>query len=81
MPRHSITAPDLDLPGVPMTLSAWLASVGDMVVEGDRVAEILAGDVTVDVESPATGILAEKLVVVDDQLNVGQPIAVVFSRN
>jgi 2-oxoisovalerate dehydrogenase E2 component (dihydrolipoyl transacylase) len=81
MPRHSITVPDLDLPGVTITLSAWLASVGDMVMEGDRVAEILAGNVTVDVESPVTGILAEKLVAVDDRLNVDQAIAVVVSRS
>jgi len=80
MTRHSIIVPDLDLPGVPVQLSAWLASVGDMVVEGDRVAEVLAAEVTVDLESPATGVLAEKLAAVDDTLAVGQVIGVVVSR-
>lgn len=80
MNRHSILVPNLDLPGTPLTLSAWLANVGDRVVEGDRVAELLAGAVTVDLESPATGILAEQLVAVDDPLAVGQAIGVVVSR-
>jgi pyruvate/2-oxoglutarate dehydrogenase complex dihydrolipoamide acyltransferase (E2) component len=80
MPRHPILAPDLDLPGTPMTLSAWLASTGDRVVEGDRVAEVLAGAVTIDLESPATGILAEQLTTVDETLSVGQAIGIVISR-
>jgi pyruvate/2-oxoglutarate dehydrogenase complex dihydrolipoamide acyltransferase (E2) component len=80
MTRHPILVPDLDLPGTPIMLSAWLASVGDRVVEGDRVAEILAGPVTVDLESPATGILAEQLAAVDDVLAVGQTIGMVASR-
>ena len=80
MTRHPILVPDLDLPGTPIALSAWLAAAGDRVVEGDRVAEILAGPVTVDLESPATGILAEQLVAADDELAVGQTIGIVVSR-
>lgn len=80
MTRHPILVPDLELPGLAIILSAWLASVGDRIVEGDRVAEILAGPVTVDLESPATGILAEQLCAVDDVLAVGQSIGVVVSR-
>jgi pyruvate/2-oxoglutarate dehydrogenase complex dihydrolipoamide acyltransferase (E2) component len=78
--NHPILVPDLDLPGTPITLSAWLVGTGDHVVEGDRVAEVLAGPVTVDLESPATGILAEQLVAVDDVLAVGQSIGIVASR-
>jgi len=80
MNRHPIVIPDLDLPGTTLTLSSWLVSVGDRVVEGDRVAEILADAVTVDLESPATGILAEQLAAVDDTLSIGQSIGVVLSR-
>jgi pyruvate/2-oxoglutarate dehydrogenase complex dihydrolipoamide acyltransferase (E2) component len=80
MHRHSILVPDFDLPGTPLLLSAWLVSTGDRVVEGDRVAEVLAGAVTVDLESPATGILAEQLVAVDDTLSPGQAIGIVISR-
>jgi pyruvate/2-oxoglutarate dehydrogenase complex dihydrolipoamide acyltransferase (E2) component len=72
--------PDFDLPGTPITLSVWLVRIGDRVVEGDRIAELLAGPVTLDLESPATGILAEQLAAVDETLAVGQAIGVVVSR-
>lgn len=80
MPRHPITVPDLDLPGLPIKLSGWLSGIGDRVMEGDRVAEILCGPALVDLESPATGILAEQLAAVDDELAIGQPIGIVVSR-
>ena len=78
--NHPILVPDLELPGFPITLAGWLVSAGDRVVEGDRVAEILCGPAVVDLESPATGVLAEQRVGVDDVLAVGQTIGIVVSR-
>jgi pyruvate/2-oxoglutarate dehydrogenase complex dihydrolipoamide acyltransferase (E2) component len=80
MQRHSIQVPDLGLPGMPIQLSGWLSGVGDRVVEGDRVAEVLCGPALVDLESPATGVLVEQLVAVDDVLTIGQTIGIVVSR-
>jgi pyruvate/2-oxoglutarate dehydrogenase complex dihydrolipoamide acyltransferase (E2) component len=67
--------PDLDLPGVAVVASAWHASVGQKVVEGDRLVEVTAGDVTIDLSSPASGILAERCVTIDDPLQTGQLLA------
>jgi len=67
--------PDFDLPGVPPIVSAWHAKRGQRVIEGDRLIEISAGDVTVDLSAPATGVLAEQCVKIDDQLTVGQLLA------
>ena len=67
--------PDLDLPGVPICASAWHANVGQRVVEGDRLIEVTAGDVTVDLSAPASGVLHEKCVKTDDRLEVGQLLA------
>jgi pyruvate/2-oxoglutarate dehydrogenase complex dihydrolipoamide acyltransferase (E2) component len=67
--------PDLDLPGVPVTASAWHASVGQRVVEGDRLLEIVAGDVVVDLPAPSTGVLVEQCVRIDDRLEVGLTLA------
>jgi pyruvate/2-oxoglutarate dehydrogenase complex dihydrolipoamide acyltransferase (E2) component len=80
MIRHPITVPDLDLPSTPLVLYAWLVREGDLVVEGDRVAELSAGEVVVDLESPATGIFIQKLAAADDRVAVGQAIAWVVSR-
>ncbi len=80
MTQHPLIVPDLDLPGVPISLSAWLVNVGDLVVEGDRVAELLAGEVTFDLESPVTGIVVEKFVQLEEPLTVGQEIGTVVAR-
>ena len=67
--------PDLDLTGVPITVSTWHAAVGQRVVEGDRLIEVTAGDVTIDVPAPASGVLSERCVTTDEPLTVGQVLA------
>jgi pyruvate/2-oxoglutarate dehydrogenase complex dihydrolipoamide acyltransferase (E2) component len=67
--------PDFDLPGVPVLASAWHASVGQRVVEGDRLIEVVAGDVVIDLSAPASGVLIERCVTTDDRLEVGQVLA------
>jgi pyruvate/2-oxoglutarate dehydrogenase complex dihydrolipoamide acyltransferase (E2) component len=49
--------------------------VGQRVVEGDRLIEILAGDVTVDLPAPTSGVLLERCVEVDETLQAGQVLA------
>src|SRR5947199_9538118 len=67
--------PDLDLPGVPVIGSAWHAKAGQRVIEGDRLIEVVAGDVVVDLSAPATGVLAEQCVRIDDRPTIGQILA------
>ncbi len=67
--------PDLDLPDTPVTVTVWHAAVGQHVVEGDRLIEVTAGDVTVDLSAPASGILIERCVRTDDRLSIGQILA------
>jgi pyruvate/2-oxoglutarate dehydrogenase complex dihydrolipoamide acyltransferase (E2) component len=67
--------PDFDLPGVAITVSTWHATSGQRIVEGDRLLEVTAGDVTIDVAAPVSGILAERCVTIDEPLTVGQLLA------
>jgi 2-oxoglutarate dehydrogenase E2 component (dihydrolipoamide succinyltransferase) len=67
--------PDLDLPGVPITACSWHANTGERVTEGDRLLEIVAGDVAVDLPAPASGILVERCVATDQPLETGQLLA------
>ena len=67
--------PDFDLPGVAMAVSTWHAAIGQRLVEGDRVLEVTAGEVTIDVAAPVSGILAERCVTIDELLTVGQLLA------
>jgi len=60
---------------MPVRLSLWLVPEGADVLEGDRVAELLVGGATVDLEAPVTGRLVVQLVDEDDPLTPGAVIA------
>jgi pyruvate/2-oxoglutarate dehydrogenase complex dihydrolipoamide acyltransferase (E2) component len=75
--RHPLVLPDLGLPGVSIVASVWLVEEGSAVVAGDRLLEVLAGSVTVDLPSPASGVISQLLVAEEDELEVGQVLAVV----
>jgi len=75
--RIELRMPDLDLRGTIVTACSWHAAVGARVVEGDRLLEVLAGEVTVDLAAPASGKLVERCVEVDEQLKINQVLAVI----
>jgi pyruvate/2-oxoglutarate dehydrogenase complex dihydrolipoamide acyltransferase (E2) component len=75
--RIELRMPDLDLPGTNVTVSSWYAAAGSRVVEGDRLLEVLAGEVTVDLAAPASGTLVERCVDIDEQLHINQLLAVI----
>lgn len=76
VPRSAdVVLPDLDLPGVPHVVTSWFASEGQNVVEGDRLVEITAGDVTIELAATLTGLLVERCVYLDNRLVSGQLIA------
>jgi pyruvate/2-oxoglutarate dehydrogenase complex dihydrolipoamide acyltransferase (E2) component len=65
-----ITMPELGMPRA--TLSLWFAEPGELVYEGDRLVEILAGPATFDVSAPATGRLLERFALANDPVSAGQ---------
>ena len=69
--------PDLDILSQIPTVSCWLAPLGSRVVEGDRLIELLAGEVVIDLAAPATGRLAEKQVAAGDSVTPGHVLAVI----
>jgi len=69
--------PNLDLGTTIVTACSWHVAVGARVVEGDRLLEVLAGEITVDLAAPASGRLTERCVEVDQQLTLGQRLAVI----
>ena len=68
--RYKIVLPELGLPH--MTVSSWLVERGKPVIAGERLVEILADGVTVDLPAPASGTLVKTLVSEDDPVVVGQ---------
>ena len=70
--------PDLGLAETPVVVSRWHVAVGQVVIEGDRLLEVLAGNVTVDLPAPASGILSETLVAPQEPLTAGQTLAIIL---
>jgi len=77
MSRHNLVLPDLGLSGTTVTASVWLVEVGSEVSQGDRLLEILAGSVTVDLPSPVSGVLIAQHVMEEDELMAGQVLATI----
>lgn len=67
-----LVLPDLGLTDILVRTSLWLVPRGSFVREGDRVLELLAGEVTFDVVAPATGVLCAQHTEEDDILREGQ---------
>ena len=68
--RRRLILPELDLPHV--TVSMWLVGRGQRVTAGERVVEVLADGVTVDLPAPVSGVLVRQCVGEDDPVVVGQ---------
>jgi pyruvate/2-oxoglutarate dehydrogenase complex dihydrolipoamide acyltransferase (E2) component len=78
--HHNLLLPDLGLGDRPITVSLWLVEVGSEVAEGDRVVELAADSVTVDLPAPASGRLVETLAVEDEEVQIGQVLGVIESE-
>lgn len=73
----ALVLPELGAGSVPILVGQWLVEIGREVLEGDRLLEIVAGSATVDLPSPASGVLREMLVCEDERLVVGQVLGVI----
>eukprot|EP00884_Botryococcus_braunii_P009503 jgi/Botrbrau1/18554/Bobra.0367s0005.1 len=61
------------------TISAILKNAGDKVDEDEPIAQIETDKVTFDVRAPQAGIIQQVLVKVDENVNVGQVVAILGS--
>ncbi len=60
-------------------LLQWLKSPGDSVTKGEPLMEIETDKTTVEIEAPATGVLANVTAQVGDDIPVGQRIAIILA--
>jgi pyruvate/2-oxoglutarate dehydrogenase complex dihydrolipoamide acyltransferase (E2) component len=75
--RHELLLPDLGFGDRPVRVSLWLVDQGREVTQGDRLLEIVADSVTVDLPSPASGVLVATLVSDDEPLRIGQTLGII----
>jgi pyruvate/2-oxoglutarate dehydrogenase complex dihydrolipoamide acyltransferase (E2) component len=76
-PRVPLVLPDLGLSDYPITTSMWLVERGRRVAAGERLLEVLAGCATIDLPSPADGVLVEQLVGEDEPVRTGQVLGMI----
>ncbi|MCE2727757.1 MAG: lipoyl domain-containing protein [Planctomycetaceae bacterium] len=72
--RARLVVPEFGL-DVPLAVAVWLVPQGSAVIEGDRVVQLVAGGVTIDLEAPVTGRLAACLVEEDEPVATGTVLA------
>jgi len=75
--RNEVVLPELHCPHP--RLSVWYARIGDTVLAGERLVEILVDGATVDIPAPETGHLRECHARIDDILTAGQLLAIIES--
>jgi 2-oxoglutarate dehydrogenase E2 component (dihydrolipoamide succinyltransferase) len=78
--RHELVLPDLGLGAQETVVSLWLVRAGSEVSLGDRLIEVLADGVTVDLSAPASGVVVEMLVAEDEPIRVGQMLGIIESQ-
>jgi len=77
--RHELVLPDLGLGEQEIVVSLWLVRAGSEVSLGDRLIEVLADGVTVDLPAPASGVVVEMLVAEEEPIRVGQTLGIIES--
>lgn len=73
--RVPLVVPEFGLGSVPLVVSLWLVPRGTAVLAGDRVLELVAGGVTIDLEAPVSGRLVAQLVDEDEPVSAGTTVA------
>ncbi len=59
------------------TVEQWHFEEGEYVEEGDTLLEVSSDSGTVEVPAPRAGILIERIVDEDEQVRVGEPVALI----
>jgi pyruvate/2-oxoglutarate dehydrogenase complex dihydrolipoamide acyltransferase (E2) component len=72
--RSPVVLPELECEGP--RLSVWFARVGDRVLRGERLVEIVVEGATIDITAPAAGRLIEVHAIAGDRLTTGQLLGV-----
>lgn len=73
--RVPVKVPEIGSGDEPLRISAWLVDIGQTVIAGDRILEVLIPGITFDIEAPQTGLLVEITRPVDAVVQSGDIVA------
>lgn len=72
---YEVVMPAMEMDQSTAALVQWLKPVGSTVAEGEPLMEIETGKVTVEIESPRSGVLIEVTAQPGDEVPVGTVVA------
>ena len=72
-----VIVPEFELANAVLRVSVWHVKTGQRLNFGDRLLEIWAGDIIVDIPAPIDGVLGKRLVEEDETVVCGQPVAMI----
>jgi 2-oxoglutarate dehydrogenase E2 component (dihydrolipoamide succinyltransferase) len=75
--RHTVNLPVLGDTTKYGVIDHWLIAVGDHVDADQPLVAVETDKALVEVPSPVSGVLVEQLAVVEEELEIGAPIAVI----
>ena len=75
---HEVCLPELGLGPQRIVVAQWYFLPGDEVVSGDRLLQVSAESVSVDVPAPCSGRLVQQLVQVGDWLVASQRLGLIL---
>jgi pyruvate dehydrogenase E2 component (dihydrolipoamide acetyltransferase) len=75
--RVTLTLPKTGDTADSVLVLEWLAAVGERVVRGRPVLQVETAKGNAEIPSTVDGILVEQLVGVDEEIDVGTPLAVI----
>ena len=73
----SVLLPRVGMGVTEATITKWLKGVGDRVEKGETIAEMETAKSTVEIESPASGVLSDILVPESTMVDVETEIATI----
>jgi pyruvate/2-oxoglutarate dehydrogenase complex dihydrolipoamide acyltransferase (E2) component len=76
-----VTVPELGDGVSEAQFVGWLCAEGDVVAEGDEIAEVMTDKANVAIVSPGAGRLTSLAAEMDETVQVGQVIAVIDGAN
>jgi pyruvate/2-oxoglutarate dehydrogenase complex dihydrolipoamide acyltransferase (E2) component len=72
--RVPLIVPELGLGSAAIRVTVWHARVGNQVRRGERLIELAAAAVVIDLPAPESGVLEQQLAAEEDAVTVGQTL-------
>src|SRR5437773_415239 len=79
--KMDIIVPKAGLTMTEATVTTWLVAEGEKVKKNDTIAELMTEKLTVEVEAPASGVIAKIIKQEGEEVSVGETLATLLTTD